>query len=595
MQLQRMVIFLLASLFFLFTVQTVEASDYSGRQLFAVLEELARKGSFNIFADAPDVKIASFTASDAEDPALTLTRLAETHGLLALTMGDSMAIISRERYIEQQGLKITAVDFSRFPVSCTADKIRSILPKSVNCHVAHEAHSIFLSGFPDELAEAERLIDQLSLEQSQSRVYLQLAAADSETKSRFAFVCVNDMPASLFFQSATRPDALLATFTISLSGRDQARLVAAFASSADPSAVLNVNHDLDLQSKTAKESVVTLKNDIYNLSVRAEQLPAELIKVSMPSQEDDDDEIIIADDSDEEADVEDEENADAAPVVELNKATGEVLARIARQNGTNIVCGSEVAGTLSIFRFGEKPYFEEEFNLVARVKALKVRRIGNTWLVGAKNMRDAIDSNLYSVRRFNHSVAADRVADIKKMLSRLNLGDQVKVAHDTYSNTLITSGNSRVIDAIANYVRLADEQPDMVKLQINLNSGGIAFNEEIEVPAARQIRRNFTKADTRSGIAIIPGNPDVNGNISLKWLIQAAQSENQISISSHALLTTTPGAVLAEFDQPAATRLELTGAYTPRDRSADENWLSEGPVFDEPPEDTSEDPFVSQF
>ncbi|KAF1080329.1 MAG: hypothetical protein GQF41_3497 [Candidatus Rifleibacterium amylolyticum] len=594
MQLRLIVFCLTALLCFVFITHTVTASDFSGRQLFAAFEELARKGSFNIYADAADGKIASFTASEGEDPALTLVRLAKNQGLIALPMGSSFMVMPRERYNEQQGLQIRALDFSRLPACYASVRIRSILPQSVNSHIANEAHSVFLSGFPDDLDEAELLIDQLSSEQTQLRVYIQLSAADSATRTRLAFVCINDMPANFTFQPAARPDALLATITITLKGRDQAVLAAAFANSTDPSAKLEVNHDLDLQSETAKEFVVTVKNDIYNLSVRAEPISAEAIRVSRPLSENDDDEIIIDDDEEEATDDSEEESAAETPKVELDRPVGEVFAKIARQNGANIVCGSKVAGTLAIFRFGDRPYYEEEFNLVAQVKGLKVRRIGNTWLVGAENMRDAVESSLYSVRRFNHSSAAARIEDIREMLNRLGLSDKVRVARDTYSNTLITGGNSRVIDAIAKYVRLADEQPDMIKLHCKLNSDSLAFAEELEVPALRQIRRSFSKAETRCGIAITPGYTDKKGNISLKWLIQTAQTDNKISIGSFAMTAVAPGIALAEFDWPARTRLELAGTYSLRDRSQDDNLFSDGPEI-ESPHDTSEDPFFDKF
>jgi len=594
MQLRLMVFFLLTLLCFVFTVQTGEASDFSGHQLFAVFEELARKGSFNIFADVTDSKIASFTAADTEDPALTLVRLAKTQGLIALPMGDSFSVMPRERYIEQQGLEIRVVDFSRLPACYASEKIRSILPQSVNSHIANEAHSVFLSGFPDDLDEAEQRIDQLFSEQAQLRVYTQLSAADSETRARLAFAIVSDMPANFAYQPAARTDALLATFTITLKGRDQAVLAATFASSADPSAELDVSHDLDLQNKTAKEFVVTVKNEIFNLSVRAEPLPAEILKVSRPTATDADDEIIIDDDEDEEADETDEDSPGNRAMVELDRPAGEVFAKIARQNGTNIVCGSKVSGTLSIFRFGDRPYYEEEFNLVAKVKGLKVRKIGNTWLVGAENIHDAVESSLYSVRRFSHSSAAARTEDIREMLNRLGLADKVRVARDTYSNTLITGGNSRVIDAIARYVRLVDEQPDMVQLQCKMNSDCIAFAEELEVPALRQIRRSFAKADTGCGIVVTPGYTDSKGNISLKWLIQTVQAGNKISIGSFALTAAAPGMALAEFDWPARTRIELAGAYTLRDRSQEDNLYSDGPVI-ETPHDTSDDPFFDKF
>ncbi|MBU1109949.1 MAG: hypothetical protein KKB51_24925 [Candidatus Riflebacteria bacterium] len=578
------VIFLWFLTLFSFSTAGFAEENFAGKDYFQALEAIAKKGKIHIFVDVPNGKIASFSFVESLSPEELLTRLTKAMGHHAWEVGNSFLIITRQQYLEREGLHISFLQPKERPAESLLINYPADFPKGMVPFIIPEANLIALSGYPDELPLAQKAIENWDSPQKNLTVSLNLTTPKNpDLISSFSFLTMEGTPVTATIPCSSPEKSVFATFSVNLQDATNISMQASFATALKATELpIVVNSSINTANtnwQAFKESSPSL--DLSG-SWTAAILPDDFRTIASLTPVEKWSPDASTESSETPADYMDLRWVEKPLVQALQEAAGS-------EEQVNLVCSSFCSGTISLFGYGEDLYYEEFLNLIAKTKNLAVRKIGNTWMAAEQgSIQDGFERGLFITKRLQNTSAKGICTILKNMFSSLGMLSSVELSFDSYTNGVLVGGKGQSIDLAKRLLEMLDQALPRLTLSIEFSHGKEILRETLDVPVGKKLLREIQTPAGTATIEILPILFGKKGNIALRWNLKQTTQHGPLCFSGWTMLPKQAKPELFHFQATETISLSVYGSVSWVGESASD---ADGDGFD----DKFDDAFDSSF
>lgn len=492
-----------------------EVEDLPKHSFLRAIMQTAARNKLNVIVAAADREYSGTTAAGLEE-------IAAATDCSCIEVGPNFLVVdsNKRKDIEKIRLKILQ------PQNCPADCIVADLQKSATVKpgvaMISEANSLLLYGYEKETTEVEKAAQKLDFARPLLAIHLDSIKFNHISLPEVTFLTYAEIPAVIEIAKFGK-----ISLKIEKNEEDGFSLMAGFSRDYSASTRLKIGKIGDVNQSSGhgqfKQTndfpvsgnwrVEVIKKPQPKKPVSTENSGQASSKPKQPQEE-------FADDS------------DMIRINALREPIGEVCGRIAAAAGVNNVCGEAGMNEISVFMYGEKLYYEELLNLIAKATGLASRKIGNTWLMApVGQFHDAMDFSLSITRRLKYADLLSTMESLRRIFSQTGIQSSAWLREAKANNAVICGGSSAGIEIIEKYLKNSDTPPLLISTKLRLERGKNVQTSEQTIPSGKAMRLEMESAGEKLTTEITPFHFEKAGLIAARYLCRLANDKLQMTIS----------------------------------------------------------------
>lgn len=503
-------------------VRASEQAAFLSDGFLESLHKIARTKQVNIIVNAPDKAMPDFKKSREVD--ILIKETAQAGDSVASKVGNTWLIISRSRYAEISNKALTLLRTSHQPIEVALENATGFPPAGISVFPIASANIAVLSGYTEGLNAAEEEFYTNLKPVRPVVVTLGLDQKDRHDAISLSFKTFTGTTSQLEV-NMPEMERLKANLTVSetLDGNFQLTVICSELRNESGKPV-SASSEFRTGRHVAQKFTLDSQTGSREIEWRAELMAGENPQPApdtwpKPSQE-----------LQSQAAANFDAPFDRMKMVIKQLPVNEAFAKVIASEEGNLVCDNACTGTVSLFCYGQKLYFEELLNLIAKSQKLSVRKIGNSWHISPPaKVTDTFDFSNSITRRLQFANAKETAITLQKWL-QTNTYDNTITA-DQIVNAVVISGNATRMGNIKKLLTELDVPPTLLDVNAAVQSNQISWSEQFTAPSGRLCQRISSNQTASTSLELMPVVFATDGSSGLNYKFAYSSSECSISLS----------------------------------------------------------------
>ncbi|MBF0500705.1 MAG: hypothetical protein HQM09_11275 [Candidatus Riflebacteria bacterium] len=555
--------------------------------------EIASAGRLNIIADVPLSPIASFSVKSAVNGDEILSTLAEhcgveahdyhgtwclvPHGEKGRLIGKNTTIL-RSHYgiFEDFSQKLSCI--SSYPVRIWSDLSRNIL---------------VMFGFRDDMNEVHRQFLSMDVPKDFIQLSLQVKSiGDSSVIASLSVITLNNRPVT-FSLAPNAFEALNArgTVTAHFEKNGGSIYLNSSISFSIPSSGMKCE---SIEASQTKSGVLVSKV----VKLGAKMLSLEMTPIFIPMKDFEHPLLdVIGSESSKDhsqdhskshekaagsgGSVSSDSDPDALKnLTYLDRPLSEVFEFVASASSGSLVCAQACREPITLILRGPGIYYEELMRLLASIRGLAIRKVGNCWIVGNKYVlakRECIDRGCIIFSKYlsyNDSESFTRM--VNEMSARLGLSE--KMSADPRINSVFISWDGLIsAECVRDLIDILDRPPTLFGLNVIIQTSGERVKQIASAPENIPYMIRLNKLQEVSRFEVVPFVFGCKGYAGAKVDFELLNTGwGKTAIEAFTPFGPAPDRLMIHLENPAEAKLYFGGIGSPTyEAKADDSLVSD--------------------